>query len=38
MGEKGGQVKNDKNSEGSRWLKGGGGEGDPQQLDVHSYN
>ena len=31
------QVKNGKNSDGSECLKGGGG-GDPQKLDVQSYN
>ena len=35
MGE--GQVKNGKSSDGSGWLQGGG-EGDPQKLDVHFYN
>ena len=38
MGERGGQVKNGKNSDGSGWLQGDGGEGDPQKLDVQSYN
>ena len=38
MGEKGGQVKNSKNSDGSGWLQGGRVEGDPQKLDVQSYN
>ena len=33
----GGQVKNGKSSDGSGWLQGGG-EGDPQKLDVHFYN
>ena len=33
-----GQEKNGKNSEGSGWFQGRGGGGDPQRLDVHSYN
>ena len=33
-----GQVKNVKNSDESGWLQGGEGEGDPQKMDVHSYN
>ena len=38
-GGRGSQVKNDKNSDGSRWLQGGGGRGgDQQKLDVQSYN
>ena len=34
----GGQVKNGKNLDGSRWLQGGGGERYPQKLDGHGYN
>ena len=37
MGMGGGQVKNGKSSDGSGGLQGGG-DGDPQKLDVHFYN
>ena len=36
-GARGVQVKNGQNSDGSGWLQGEGG-GDPQKLDVQSYN
>ena len=40
LGEEGGggEVKNGQNSDESGWLQGGREGGDPQKLDVQSYN